>query len=342
MRGVAYLGDRRVEVREYPRPVPNAGEVLIEMRAAGLCGSDLHKYRKNAAWADARNGMIAGHEPSGVVSALGPGVTGIEVGDRVSVYHSLGCGRCGFCVSGTPVLCREEGAFGRTRDGCHADFMTAPARFCLPLPDDMSFALGAMLSCTAGTAFSAVQKLPILPGDIALVIGLGPVGLSVAMIAEAHGFRCIGADVNPIRLDLARKCLDGSVVDASEDRLVESVLEVTGGENISGIIECSGNASARTQTTQLIATRGTIVIVGAGSDSLNLDPDAIIRRELAIRGNAVYSMRQYYQTIDVLRNRRIDLESIVTHRVPIDEATTMFAQFDSGKTGKVVFEWPGS
>ena len=134
MKGVVYLGDSEVEVRDFPQPQPGPGQVVVEMKAAGLCGSDLHKYHSSRAWAEARNGMISGHEPTGIIAEVGPDVDHLSVGDRVCVYHRVGCGHCKDCRSGNAAFCAEErGAFGRTQDGSHADYMLTDARL-LPAP----------------------------------------------------------------------------------------------------------------------------------------------------------------------------------------------------------------
>ncbi len=340
MKGCVYLGDAKVEVREFPKPAPGPGEALIEMKAAGLCGSDLHKYHKDRSWADAREGMISGHEPAGVVAELGPGVEGLQIGDRVSVYHSLGCGRCPYCLSGAPVFCEHEGAFGRTRDGSHADFMLAPARHCLPLPDDFSFATGAALACTACTAFSAIRKLPLRGDDTLVVFGLGPVGLGAALMGLACGVRTIGVELNPYRLDLARRLGCEELVDAASDDAAEAILDLTHGKGADRIIECSGSAAARRQTAACAARHAHIVIVGAGADEVPFDQTHVILKELTIRGNAVFPMSLYFEAVEFLRLRRVPLDDMITHRFRIEQAAEAFALFDTGRTGKVIFEWP--
>ena len=252
VKGVVYLGDNAVEVREFPRPKPGPGEALIEMKVAGLCGSDLHKYHKDKRWAAERNGMISGHEPAGVVAEIGHGVTNVSVGDRVSVYHSIGCGDCAHCLSGEPVFCRHEGALGRTRDGCHADFMLTEARFCLPLPDDFSYTAGAALACTAGTAFSAVRKASTASHDLLVVFGLGPVGLTALLMGRAMGFRGVGVEVNPYRLDLAKRLGVTDLIDAANQDPVSEVRALTDEEGASAVIECSGNERARRQAVDLV------------------------------------------------------------------------------------------
>src|SRR5258707_15880595 len=134
MRGVFYTGDRTVAIREKPDPRPGPGEVLVRMRAAAVCGSDLHRYRLPAAELTHLANTIAGHEPSGVVSEVGPGVSQIQVGDRVVIYHRRGCGQCGNCARGEIGYCRQAKANGISFDGGDGDYLVTDERNCLPLP----------------------------------------------------------------------------------------------------------------------------------------------------------------------------------------------------------------
>lgn len=339
MKGVVYLGDGEVAVREFEKPRPGPGQVLIRMKAAGLCGSDLHKYHMSREMAEARNGMIAGHEPTGVVAELGEGVDTVSEGDRVCVYHSLGCGHCPTCVAGEPVFCEHEGAFGRTQDGCHADFMLTDARWCQPLPDDLSFAVGAQLACTACTGFAALRKLPMMAGETLVVFGLGPVGMSALLMGMAMGYRCVGVDVNPYRIDLAKRLGCGDVVSAAEADPVTAVMDLTGGTGAQGVLECSGNAKARTQTAALAARHGTVVLVGAGAPEITFAFTDILRKALTIRGNAVFSMAGYFDTVAFVQNNAVPLDDLVTHRFGIEQGVAAFQTFETGNTGKVIFEW---
>ncbi len=339
MKGTVYLGEREVEVRDFPKPHPQPGEVVVAMKAAGLCGSDLHKYCNTREWAAEREGMISGHEPAGIVVELGQNVTNVSVGDRVSVYHSLGCGHCVHCLGGEPVFCDEEGAFGRTRDGCHADFMSTPSQYCLPLPEEFSFPVGAMLACTAGTAFASLRKLPCEHGDTLVVFGLGPVGLTCLLMGSATGLHCIGVEVNDYRLQLAGRLGAKTLVNAHDIDPVKAILDLTHGKGAAGVIECSGNAGARRQTVDAAATHASIILVGAGADELSFDPLLVMHKELTIRGNAVYSMPAYFEAIHFLQTNPLPLDEMVTHRFPIEEAPRAFDEFSSGNTGKVIFEW---
>ena len=339
MRGVVYLGDSEVEVMDFDRPEPGRGQVVIEMRVAGLCGSDLHKYHSSREWARERKGMISGHEPAGIVAEVGADVENVAAGDRVSVYHTVGCGHCAVCHSGTPVFCSDQGAFGRTRDGAHADYMVTDARYCMPLPDDFSFAVGTQLACTAGTAFSAVNKVAKRHGDPLVVFGLGPVGLTTLLMGNAMGYWTFGVDISPYRIELAERIGGGVVINARQTEPVRAINDLTGGRGAAGVVECSGSGAARTQAAAVAGLHGTVVYVGAGAESLEVDFSDILRKELTLRGNSVYSMGAYFDAVAFLQTHRVPLNDIVTHRFRIEQAREAFAVFDSGQTGKVIFEW---
>lgn len=341
MKGVVYLGESEVEVCDFPQPQPGPGQVVIQLKVGGLCGSDLHKYHSSRAWADERQGMISGHEPTGIVAAVGAHVAHPNIGDRVCVYHRLGCGHCMDCRAGNAAFCDEgSGAFGRTQDGSHADYMLTDARYCLPLPDDFSFAVATQLACTAGTSFSALRKIPAHTGDTLAVFGLGPVGLSGLLLGIGMGYRGIGVDTHPYRVDLAKKVGKGLVIDARQQNPVDAIRDITGGKGVGGVLECSGNPIARRQAAAVANRGATVVYVGGGSGpELTVDVGDVIGKDITIRGNSVFSMASYYAAIDFLRAHPVPLDEIVTHRFKIEQAVEAFSLFDTGETGKVIFEW---
>lgn len=341
MEGVAYLGDGAVEVHEFDRPTADVNEAVIDMRAAGICGSDLHKYHRDRDWAAARDGMIAGHEPCGVVESVGPGVDQVEVGDRVVVYHSTGCGHCRHCFDGMPKHCDDEGAFGRTRDGSHADYMTTPARYCLPLPDELSYAVGTQLACTAGTGYGAVRTADVRPGGRIAVVGLGPVGASAYLWADAMGLDPIGVEIDPNRLALVDELGSGTVIDAGLDDAPAVVEEITDGRGLDAVIECSGSPTGRRDAIAMAGHGATVVAVGMGEETTIPVPfGALLGRDLTIVANSVYTIDQHYEMLDLLATHDVPLDDLVTHRYAIDEAVEAFREFDEGSTGKVLFEWP--
>src|SRR5919201_1578696 len=212
MRGVVFLGDRRLELREFPDPTPGPGEVVLAIKASGMCGSDLHTYRApggTAAIGIRGRGepVIAGHEPCGVVAAVGPGVSEAQarVGQRVMNHHYAGCGVCKHCRTGWSQMCLEGSiVYGANGHGGHAPYMKAPAYTVVPLPDELCFEAGAAISCGTGTAFGALRRLNLAGRDTIAIFGQGPVGLSATMLAKAMGARVITIDVSP---DMIRKQL---------------------------------------------------------------------------------------------------------------------------------------
>jgi threonine dehydrogenase-like Zn-dependent dehydrogenase len=217
--------------------------------------------------------------------------------------------------------------------------MLAPARHCLPLPEDFSFDVGAALACTTCTAFAAVHKLRARAAESVAVFGLGPVGLTTLLMAQVIGCRGIGVEVNAYRLDLARRLGCDVLVNAQDADAVETIMDLTDGRGADGILECSGSAAARTQTAEAAAKRGHIVIVGAGAREVTVEERKILSKELTIQGNAVFPMRAYFEAIEFLRSHPLPLDDMVTHRFAIEQAPEAFALFDTGNTGKVVFAW---
>ena len=220
MRGVTFAGDRKIDFVDIPDPMPGPGEVVLEMRASGICGSDLHTYRAPRGSTERTvSGLIGGHEPCGVVAACGLGVLPIDaqVGQRVMVHHYWGCGACKHCRSGWSQMCDVQTAiiYGATGHGGHAPYMKVPARTLVPLPGDLSFEAGAAIACGSGTAYAALRRLEVAGGDFLAVFGQGPVGLAATQFAAAMGASVIAVDVSPARLALAREFGAEHLVDAS-------------------------------------------------------------------------------------------------------------------------------
>ncbi len=198
MKGVVLPGNSTVAFVDIDIPRPGHGQVLLEMKASSICGSDIRAiYRQHLGTGpEAYQGVVAGHEPCGRVVAVGPGCRRLREGDRVVVYHIAGCGLCDDCRHGYLIGCTSplRAAYGWQRDGGHADHMVADEMTCLLLPDELSFVDGALVSCGFGTAYEGLLRLQVSGRDRLLVTGLGPVGLAAAMLGRAMGAatRCRG------------------------------------------------------------------------------------------------------------------------------------------------------
>jgi len=186
MKGVVFLGDRKLELREFPDPTPGPRDVILEIKASGMCGSDLHTYRAPAnpggvitGGIKRTAGVIAGHEPCGVVAAVGTAVTDREarIGQRVMDHHYDGCGNCKHCRAGWTQMCLEGPVvYGSGGHGGHARYMKVPVSTLVPLPDPLSFVTGAAISCGTGTAWGALRRVKLQGGETIAIFGQGPVG----------------------------------------------------------------------------------------------------------------------------------------------------------------------
>ena len=203
MRGVTFKGNREAEIREFPDPQAGPGDAVLRVRASGLCGTDLHRYRENEP-----TEMITGHEPCGVIEELGPGAPpGLNLGDRVMAHHYAGCGVCEVCAMGYEQLCPQGHVTfgGGTGHGANADYILVPSRSLVHLPDELSFEAGAAIACGTGTAWNGLNKMHVSGKDTVAVFGQGPVGLSGTLSAKVMGARVVAVDVVPGKLALAQR-----------------------------------------------------------------------------------------------------------------------------------------
>jgi len=339
MRGVVFLGDRECCVKDFPDPVPGLGEVLVRMKATGICGSDLHVYRTDKEAAKRRGGKIPGHEPSGVVEQVGEGVNQVKVGDRVSVSHYRGCGHCKYCASGSMMWCRQARGYGGPIDGSHADFVIADERNCVLLTDEVSFIDGAFIACAGGTAYSAMSKLNVSSHDTVAVFGLGPVGLSGVIVAKAMGGKVIGVDIVDERVNLALKLGADAAVNSEKEDAIKAIRSMSDGEGADLAFEASGSAVGRSNAVTCLRRGGKVVFCGAGSNEKVINPGELIGKQLTLMGSFVLSLGLAWDLVKFTARHNLRFEDAVTHRFSIEDAPEAYRLADEGRTGKVVFVW---
>lgn len=347
MRGAVFLGNRKVELRTFPDPTPGPGEVVIRMKASGMCGSDLKFYRSPPGEAQKALGLggdaepfIGGHEPCGVVVARGPGVSEREApdGQRVMDHHYAGCGACAHCRVGWSQLCRAGiTVYGVTAHGGHAEYMKVPVRTIVRLPDELSFAEGAAVACGTGTAYAALRRMNIAGGDTLAVFGQGPVGLSATVLGAAMGARVIAVETSPERIQLAKDFGADATIDASKSDAVKDILELTKGVGADLALDCTGAAAARRAAVRCVKTWGTACYVGEGGDvTLDVSPD-LLRRQVTLIGSWTFSAMGMLECAEFVARQKIALERIFSHRWKLDQADEAYRSFDTQTTGKGVF-----
>jgi D-arabinose 1-dehydrogenase-like Zn-dependent alcohol dehydrogenase len=272
MKGVVFLGDRKLELREFPDPTPGPRDVVLEIKASGMCGSDLHNYRAPAQPAGVVTGgirrlagVIAGHEPCGIVAAVGSGVGEKEarVGQRVMDHHYDGCGACKHCRAGWTQMCLAGAVvYGSGGHGAHAKYMKVPVSTLVPLPDSLSFVTGAAISCGTGTAWGALRRLNLQGGETIAIFGQGPVGLSATQLAVTMGARVIAVDIAPERRALAGEFGAQAVIDPRSTDMVTAIRELTHGEGAHKTLDASSAPEARAAAVRAVRAWGTACFVG--------------------------------------------------------------------------------
>jgi len=349
MRGAVFLGNRRIEIRSFPDPTPGPGEVVIQMKASGMCGSDLKFYRPPPGEAQKALGLggnaepfIAGHEPCGVVVARGPGVAEREapIGQRVMDHHYAGCGVCGHCRVGWSQLCRTGiTVYGVTAHGGHAEYLKVPARTLVPLPDELSFAEGAAVACGTGTAFGALRRMRLAGGQTLAVFGQGPVGLSATLLGAKMGARVIAVDINADRIALAKQFGADVALDAGKTDVEKEIKDLTRGEGVDLSLECSSAPAARLAAVRVTKTWGTACYVGEGGQvTLDVSPD-LLRRQITLIGSWTFSAMGMAECARFIADSGIRLERIFTHRWTLDQAGEAYKVFDAQAAGKGVIEF---
>jgi L-iditol 2-dehydrogenase len=344
-------GGRQVVIRDIDRPSVSSGEVLIEMRAAGLCGSDLHMHYRPSP--QERRGVIfdlhtdpdviPGHEASGVIAEVGPGVDYLKKGDRVAVHHMAGCGHCMECRRGFDINCPQKwGTYGLDKPGAMADFMVARARDCVIVPEQVSYAEACYYSCGAGTGYLALRRAGLGVGDSVAVVGLGPVGLAAGYFAHLAGAVVVGFDPVEQRRQYALAHGFAQTAPPPETGHVDAGGPLSGiGADV--VIETSGFAAGRSLALDLARIGGRVVCVGFAEADNNLDVQRqVIQKQLDVRGAWMFPLPDLQEMLDSVARRNVSIEPLITARLGIEDGEKAWASFDAGSLGKTVLCWPDS
>lgn len=250
MKGVYLPGNSTIEFRDYPIPEPGHGQVLLKMKASSICGSDIRAiYREHLGKGpEGYRGVIAGHEPCGQIVKCGPGVKLFSENDRVIVYHISGCGLCEDCRQGYQISCtgEERAAYGWQRDGGHAEYMLAEEADLVFLPEPLTYVDGALCACGFGTAYEALERVKVSGTDSVAVVGLGPVGLAVLMLAKAMGAtKLVGVDAVQERVEMAKDLGLADETFIADAYSLDKIWITTDGHGAEVTVDCSGNAEGR-------------------------------------------------------------------------------------------------
>lgn len=304
--------DLRVESRPVPELAPN--EVLVEVTAVGVCGSDVHYYQHGRIGPyEVRSPLILGHEASGVVVAVGGHAHKHTPGTRVAMEPGVPCGRCWQCRHGRYNLCPDVRFFATPPiDGAFARYVAIHEDYAFPVPESMSMEAAALIEPLSVGVWAA-RKARLGPGDAVLVTGAGPIGLCAVLAARAHGAtEVVATDVVPERLEAARRAGATATLDARKVSLTES------GLNPTVLLECSGATAAIREGITSLSPAGRAVLVGMGADEVPLPLVAVQARELEVTGTFRYA-NTYPAAIGMVASGEVELDWLVTGRYPLEE-----------------------
>lgn len=335
---------KTIKVEAQPKPELKPGMVLLRVRRAGICGSDLHYFEHGycAAFVPTRP-FVLGHEFTADVADVADGVTNVKPGTRVTVNPARSCGFCEYCKAGRPNLCRKIIMLGSAStkpptDGAFAEFVTVRADQCHELPATMDDGLGAMMEPFA-VALQAVKRAGNISGKRVLVAGGGPIGLLVAMTARTFGAAPVAlSDIVAARRDMAQKLGADIALDPSAKNLAEQVREITG-DGFDIIFEASGARPALRQAFDLVRPGGTIVQIGTiGTEDVPLPANLLMNREINFIGSMRYG-DVFDEAIRLVATKRIDLRPLITGVLPLAQAGEAMRQAgDKAQALKVQIE----
>ena len=328
-----------LELRKVPVPVPGPGEVLIKVHKTAICGTDVHIYNWDP-WAvdHIKPPMTIGHEYVGEVAALGEGVTGLKIGQRVSGEGHLTCHKCRNCHSGNIQWCKDTEGVGVDRDGAFAEYLCIPQENVIPIDETLPEDVVAFFDAFGNATHTALM-FPLIGEDV-LITGAGPIGIIAAAVCRHAGARrVIITDVNDYRLELARKMGVDAAVNTAREDLPRIMKEQGLVEGFDVGLEMSGNGAALQQMIASMRNGGKIALLGIQGPDTKINWNDVIFKSLCMQG--IYGRKMFetwYKMITMVEGG-LDLTPIITHRYHYTEFEKGFEAMNSGKSGKVVLDW---
>ena len=308
--------EQPLELREVPVPSPGPRDVLVRVRAAGICHSDAH-YRAGKSRVHPLP-LTLGHEVAGLVEKAGHEVKNFRPGDRVCLHYLVTCGECAFCRENNEQFCPAGAMIGKHRDGGYAEFILMPARSVFLLPDSIPFPQGAIMMCSSATSLHALSKARLRGGETVAVFGIGGLGVSAIQLAKAFGAGVVFAvDINPRKLALAERF--GAVpVNADEVEPVTVIRDSTQGRGVDVALELIGLPLTMQQAVRSLAIKGRAALVGITHKTFPVAPyHELINKEAEIIGVSDHLAQEIPLLTDLVASRKLDLSGVVTRSVPL-------------------------
>jgi propanol-preferring alcohol dehydrogenase len=323
-------------IEDVPVPVPGPGEILVKVKACGVCHTDLHAASGD--WpVKPQPPFIPGHEVAGVVAALGPGVTDFKLGDAVGVawLHDA-CLRCEYCETGWETLCEHQHNTGYSVNGGFAEYVIASSAFAARLPANVDFAAIAPILCAGVTTYKGLKETDTRPGEWVVVSGIGGLGQVAIQYAKAMGLKVVALDIAEDKLKLARESGANHAVNALSADAVENVLRATGG-GAHGILVTAVSTSAFAQALKMVRRKGTVSLVGLPPGEFPTPIFDVVLKRITVRGSIVGTRRDLDEAIAFAADGKVRAEIA---RAPLADINAIFDRMKAGKIdGRMVLDF---
>ncbi|MCZ2123646.1 MAG: zinc-binding dehydrogenase [Anaerolineales bacterium] len=318
MKAVRFIAPKQpLEMQDIPVPEIGERDILVKVKAAGICHSDAH-YRAGVSPVKPVP-LTLGHEVAGVVEKIGSQVTNVKIGERVCLHYNLTCGDCYHCSTGNDQFCEKALMLGHYTNGGYAEYISVPARNAIHLPDEIPFEQGATLMCASATAFHALKKSRLKVGERVAIFGVGGLGQSAVQLAKAFGaIEVYAVDINEDKLNLAQEY--GAIpVNAKNVDAVAEIKKLTNNKGVDVAIEMIGLKQTMKQAIQSVGALGRVVIVGLSSQPIEINTyTEILGNEVELIGSNDHHLQELPLLIEMARRKILDTSKIVSKTVPLD------------------------
>ena len=330
-------GEGSLEFRDWPEPTPAPDEIKLKIGYAGICGTDIHIIKGE--WA-CRPPVVLGHEFCGTAVEVGSQVKNFKPGDRIVASNpAQTCGNCHNCRAGNPFMCSKRVSAGYMIDGAFAEYLCIRAERCHHLPKNVSFRQASLGEPLSVAVHAVMERTTLHAGDLVLISGPGCVGLLSMLVAKLEGARVImaGTSKDKLRLECAKRMGADVVLDVSKEDPREIVSELSGGEGADAVFECAGVSASLDVCWDTVRRGGTLVPLGIHPGKITTDFNKITMKELTVVGSFGYVWTSWQRTIQLLSDRRVDSEALISHEFPFSQFDDAFRTSTNGTSIKIVF-----
>ncbi|MEH7380540.1 zinc-dependent alcohol dehydrogenase family protein [Bacillus sp. JJ1533] len=326
MKAAVLIDKMKMEIQELPVPAPADHEVIVKVKACGICGTDQHIYHGQPGSAEVQYPIVLGHELAGEVVKVGAKVTSLTKGDRVSIDPNMYCGECEFCRGGRPHLCDDLQAVGVTRNGGMGEYCAVPSPNCYLLPDKLSYEEGAMIE-PLGCVLHGVSQLKFWPGASVLIIGGGYIGLMMLQMAKIYGTKVTISEPDQKKHEVASELGADQTVTPAELENLSSGFDL--------VIECVGRKDSMTQAVQMARKGGSVLLFGVSAPDTNIEvnPYEIFSKELTIKGSFI-NPHTHEQAIALVEQGKVQIKPLLSHRFTMDELPVIMKEYPRLKVVK--------